>query len=254
MIADLFLRTYPNDYKWLPYLFRSLARHARGWSDLVIVLPRPPAGSEVTFGQQISELNAAIVRPLDEWATRFREAGTLLGRIGVFRCAEHYPDDYLGQSITKLRAWEFSSADEIGFIDSDLVFLHDWSPMMDYGGIEVREWDEAHDAKRAWYGITAELLGQEPPLETMCRHPFQYPAQFIRRVWDSVSDKVRSVVSSGRHISEFNLLGNYAFIHERNFFRFIPPVGPDMVKQFWSYAGITPNVEAELRRLGYWEE
>lgn len=260
MIADLFLRTYPNDYKWVPYLFRSLERHARDWRDLVIVLPRPPFGSDVTFEQQISGLNASIAHPLETWAARFRAAETIYGRISVQRCDQHYPDDYLGQCVTKLRAWEFSDADQIAFLDSDIVLLREWLPrtLCQSGAlrtiIEVRDWDAALDAKRAWHGITAELLGKDPPYETMARHPFQYPAQFLRRVWGSVADRMRIIEASGRRISEFNLLGNYAIIHEPDSFLMLDPDGPDLAKQFWSYAGITPEVEAVMRQLGYWED
>ena len=177
----------------------------------------------------------------------------------VAHCDVHYKDDYLGQCITKLRAWEFSDADEIGFLDSDLVFVREWTPDTLRGPssgnlwMEIRPWNAAPDARAAWFDITTKLLGQEPPWETMARHPFQYPTQFIRRVWGSV---INQRIHAGPHISEFNLLGNYAFLHELERFHWTFPADgpPDLVKQFWSHGGVNFEVEDELRRLGFWED
>lgn len=261
MISDLFLRTYPADYKWIPYLFRSLVRHARGWRDLIIVLPRPAhdilcasGGPEVSWYGQLNALDAAIGRECREWAELLRSAGAITGKIHIYQCDTHYKDDYLGQCVTKLRAWEFTSADEVAFLDSDNVLLREWRPEMLRGFLEVRPWDESGQAKAVWHEITKHLLELDPPYETMCRHPFQYPVQFLRRAYGAVADKLVEVARAGKKISEFNYLGNYAVLREPETFSFRPPQGPDIVKQFWSYGGLNFEVEDDLRRLGLWEE
>jgi hypothetical protein len=268
MIADLFLRTYPADYKWLPFLFRSLLKHARCWRDLIITLPRPSdaiigasGGSEVSWLGQLAALDTALGVPFKTWAERFREKGVITGKIHVFQCDTHYPDDYLGQCITKLRAWEYTDADEVAFLDSDNVLLREWNPCTLRGFetkplIEVRDWNDSGQAKVAWFDITEHLLGDVPPYETMCRHPFQYPVQFLRRAYALAATKLVGVMKAGRKISEFNYLGNYAVLHEPDSFVFRAPQsqGPDVVKQFWSYGGLNFEVEDELRRLGLWEE
>ena len=262
MIVDLFLRTHPPDFKWLRFLMRSLEKYTRGWRDLVIVFPVPPQERyEEDHGAAIhAALEKSLGGSLKELADQLREAGTLTGKIQIFGVAKEFSDDYIGQCVTKLRAWEFSNADEIAFLDSDLVLIREWTPDSLRGiasgnlRIEARSWDQSGQAKEAWKDITAALLGREPPFETMCRHPFQYPAQFLRRAWDHLD---KSVLRSGKKISEFNYLGNYAVLFEPDRFN----VGQqmelgdrDLVKQFWSWGGITFAVEDDLRQLGYWQE
>lgn len=98
----------------------------------------------------------------------------------------------------------------------------------------------------------------------MCRHPFQYPTPFLRRAWTFAQERVLKV---DRHISEFNYLGNYARLHEPEEFIFQRPDhlhheglptpdfhSSDWVRQFRSWDGLTPEVEAELRKLDLWED
>lgn len=237
MVADLFLRTYPGDYAWLPFLFRSLARHARGWRRLVVVTPTG---------------NLYPLVGVDP-------------RLPIVYCnCSHYTDDYVGQQITKLRAEEYTDADEICYLDSDLVLLKALTPdtLRAPSGkliLETREWSESGQALAAWFNVTKTLLGEvEPPFETMARHPFQYPTAFVTRVWDSVR---RVMLFPNQKISEFNLLGNYAYLYEPDLFEFrnvgaigdsiASPREGDIVRQFWSRGGITAEVAAELMGLGY---
>jgi hypothetical protein len=270
LIADLFLRTYPKDYKWLPYLFRSLERHATDWRNLVIVFPFE--GTPEGFKVALAELEAAV--PLKEWGTRLRKGRTITGKIEVHTCRKEFRDDYIGQCVTKLHAWEYSDADSVCFLDSDLVFVKNFNPLTLHGGpdflrptIEIREWGEAGDALKVWFEITRKLLhGESPPYETMCRHPFQYPTQFIRRAWNALKDVP---IMDGTHISEFNYLGNYAMLHEPHNFNFERPAqlhkengsgtpdhcDSDLVFQFWSHDGPeSPKVQEKLRELGYLED
>lgn len=266
MIADLFLRTYPGDFQWLKFLFRSLERHARGWRDLVLVLPYegPPTG----WNQLLADLAVDLGVSINAWADRLRAVDALTGKIAVWSC-QTYKDDYLGQCLTKLRAWEYTSADDVAYLDSDLVLVRPWTPttLRHFDGrsiVEYREWADAGAALSAWHDVTKTLLrGQAPPFETMCRHPFQYPVQFVRRAYEAM----RHLAIEDRRISEFNYLGNYAILHERDSFYLrrppqlhredggAPDFSPDdLVYQFWSWGGITAEVEAKLKELGYWED
>jgi len=155
--------------------------------------------------------------------------------------------------VTKLQAWEYSSADEVLYLDSDLVLIHDLEPTTRSGIIEVRPWDDAGDAAY-WRPITEHLLGVVTPYETMVRHPFQYPVQLVRRCLEHIGG-VDRFLGLGRttHFSEFNLLGNYAYLLEH---RSVTCIywQPEFVKQFYSYDGLTPAVEDVLRDFGYWED
>lgn len=264
MVADFFLRTYPKDYRWLPFLFRSLERHARGWRDVVLVFPFEGPGDD--FAAELAALEVFV--PLKETAERLRAAGALSGKIIVQTCPV-YQDDYLGQCLTKLMAWQYSSADEVCFLDSDLVLVQPLTPRTLHAPgdgrpvIEIRDWADSGNALTAWFGITKTLLhGDSPPYETMCRHPFQYPTPFLRRAFEAAYQELMTV---DRHISEFNYLGNYAFLRERDAFLFLRPDhlhqegldapdfhASDLVRQFRSWDGLTPAVKAELKALGYW--
>jgi len=270
MIADLFLRTYPGDFKWLKFLFRSLETGVRGWRDIIIVVPNPdPDGNH--WSSRLRDLNLAIGGDLTTVANQLRSVGAITGKIHVYGVNTTYNDDYIGQCETKLRAWEFTDADEVGFLDSDIIVvgrtpypslhrfweprgLHDlYDDWRQEIVLEYRPWNDAPDAKAAWYDVTNELLGKEPPFEFMCRHPFQYPTQFLQRAWRALVER-RGGKPFDRHISEFNYLGNYAYLYEPDNFVFRKPSerGESYVHQFWSWGGVTIEVEDELRRRGLW--
>jgi len=234
LISDLFLRTYRGDYQWLPYLFRSLNRHASGWRKLIVVVP---VGQEADF-PVLPELDAPEFCEAVEFAT-----------------CPVYANDYIGQQITKLRAWELSDADAIGYLDSDMVFTRPFDaralPTSGMGahpdGVGARPWSEAGEAKDAWYESTRDLLGFEPTHETMCRHPFVYRRETIQGCYEHVVGE-DGLLEYGRCFSEFNLLGNYA-IH--NGAATYTPAGPELQRQFRSYDGLTVDTLQWLAVNGY---
>ena len=237
MIVDIFLRTYDRDSQWLPFLFRSLVCHARGFRQLIVVTP---------------EDSLVVIKPVVE---RFAPMLLFAGAVTSFRVetCDHWPDDYAGQQLSKLQAWQYSSADEVLYLDSDLVLIRGVTPFTRRGPIEVRLWADAGEAVR-WKNSTEQLLGLETPYETMCRHPFQYSVQLVRRCYEHIGGAARllTVCPPPRHFSEFNLIGSYAHLVEQY------PVmlttdddwQTDVVKQFYSVGGITAEVEVYLRQLG----
>jgi hypothetical protein len=239
MICDLFLRTFPGDYKWLPFLFRSMTNHVRGFRDLIVVTP------------------TGAISPRD-YVERNLGHGPVKSMARFAECPI-YPNDYIGQQVTKLRSWEYSDADEICFLDSDMVFKRAFGPwgLHKEGDekpiVEVRPWEHVGNAQ-CYRESTRAILGVDPPFETMARHPFQYSRSMIQRCYDGVGGESR-LLAMGAPLSEFNLLGNWAITREG-----APPVPvdmaarPDIVRQFWSRGGITAEVEAELRQLGVWED
>lgn len=244
MRTDLFLRTYEKDYAWLPYLFRSMIRHVRGFENLVIVYPCDQIGPRMQISLERAMVSAGAVH-----------------EIYLHPTDKPYINDYVGQQITKLRSWEYSDADEICFLDSDMVFRREFTPGKLTPGIECREWDSVGDAK-CWREPTAKLLGQDPPFETMARHPFHFPRSMIERCYKGVGGEAALLpYSVGQPFSEFNLLGNWALLREGAI-----PVHvnlgcstvqvreEDFARQFWSWGGVTPEVIAELKALNVWED
>lgn len=242
--VDLFLRTYPLDHPWLPFLFRSMLRHVRGFRSLIIVYPCDQIGPP----------------GIAEWGRRLINAGS----IETFQSVptDHtYRDDYVGQQVTKLRSFEYTDADEVCFIDSDLVFVRDFTPESRRSrSVECRAWDAVGKAQ-CWYQPTKILLREEPLFETMARHPFQYPTSLIKACYEHVGGEA-GLLGFGAHFSEFNLLGNYALNHA-GYAPFMMNTGDstqekredDWVQQFWSHnLRLKPDmIEAKMRELGYWE-
>ena len=246
MTCDLFLRTYPADYAWLPFLFRSLIRHVRDFRNLIIVYPY---NGPAPFG-----------------AAQAREWGLRLGNAGVVDSVHDqptdriYPDDYVGQQITKLRCHEYTDADEVCFLDSDFVFVRDFTPeSLHPFRVECRPWDSVGKAQ-CWYPPTKILLREDPPYETMARHPFQFPTALIKRCYEHVGGEA-ALLGFGAHFSEFNLLGNFAILHEGAPAKLVE-LGDstkearrdDFVKQFWSWGGVTADVFRTMKDLGYAED
>jgi hypothetical protein len=244
MTVDLFLRTYPADYQWLPFLLRSLGRHVRGFRNLITVWPLGASYPREQLRQEVVDMLIGS------------------GVVSGWRAdlCPIYPDDYVGQQITKLRCHEYTDADEVCFLDSDLVFVRDFTPeSLKPFHVECRPWDSVGKAQ-CWYPPTKILLREDPPYETMTRHPFQFPTAMIKRCYEHVGGET-ALLGFGAHFSEFNLLGNWAILHEGAPTKIVglgdstqEQRRDDFVLQGWSWGGVDAKVEAKMRELGYWED
>jgi hypothetical protein len=235
MIADLYLVTWQRDLCWLPYLFRSIVKHVRGFRKLHVVVP--------------------VICDLPESVKIIERSGMEV----VGGTIQPWLNTYVGQGAAKLMAWQRCDADAVCYLDSDLLFTREFRPesMLTNGRfrIEYRPWEEA-GAAQCWREGTRRLLRAEPPIEAMQRHPFMYPTMTIRRAYHHVGGEMGYMDAHAP--SEFNLLGNYAYLHERDAFEFLSydegAAERAFVRAFWTHGGITPAVEAELKAHGFWED
>jgi hypothetical protein len=195
--VDIFCISYPRDYGWLPYLWRSIDRFVTGFRQVVLVLERGD--------------------PLP--------ASLLPAYVKVKRCRRYRGTDiegYWGQSIECLRAHRYTDADVVWFAEADWMFvrpidlqrdrqypiakpiiLHDdWSRV----GL-ARKWKEPTEA------IIQPLRASH---ETMRKPPFWYPRSFIRDVWQQFGGaRLFELVRGGLLISQFNVLGAAALALNR---------------------------------------
>jgi hypothetical protein len=246
LIIDILIKTYPQDYDWLPGLWKSLAR-VRGYRSVVLLLeeqyPAPP------------NLPANVV------VARSRQyVGT------------DYPSD-LGAVVERLRAWAYTDADRILYVDSDCVFSRDvdlhTEPTINAERPIVlwRPWEEAGGAAflRA---PAARTLGYDPPRETMCRYPFCFPRDVLKACWDFIGGENRLLTLTTKEErdantvrprsylmppTDWNVLGNFALDHAPEAVTAVNwrDAAPACVKQFWSWHRPThPAVQDELRRMG----
>ena len=255
MTTDLFLVTYPGDYQWLPYLFRSIARNVVGFRHFVIVV------------EEDFELPYVVVP---------ESAGVRLNAY-FHRCQRYegtsYPGQW-GQQIEKLRAWKYTDADRIVFIDSDAIFARPTDLQTDPNiSIELPfvvhcPWHLVSDhviehqgklcsaSPRKWYQPTRELLGFVPFAETMRLPPYVMPSWVLRHLWEHIGGEER-IRALGCPPVEFNLMGNFAWACHPDAFTFVEIPGPAIpqtpVVQFWSKTEggpAHPSIQAQLTQWG----
>lgn len=226
----IFIRTYPKDYEWLKYCLRSIRKHA------------PEVGVVVTWPQGTEAPSLAdapekfLFTPVDR---------------------EHH-DDYIGQQITKLQAdkwvnylqFEPRAVEYVVHIDSDTVLTDSPDKLFIDGKPQMLRtpYSQLPLDAQVWKPITEGHMGREVSHEYMRRLPLVYPVSLygeLRRYLEAqhgtTFDQWAARVPAGR-LSEFNLLGAYAFEHMHDAFHWVDtdrdPLPPLVATQRWSWGGI----------------
>ncbi|MGW4163625.1 hypothetical protein [Streptomyces sp. NPDC004788] len=138
-----------------------------------------------------------------------------------------YRDDYLGQQVSKLYADEFTDADLICHVDSDVVFTRPVSPadLLDAGRPWiVRRAVSRLGRHRPWLAPTEEFLGRPVAYDFMQQPPFTYPRWLYPEV--RALSLARHGIPLDRYVagrpprgfSEFNVLGAHAYAAHRTEF------------------------------------
>lgn len=199
MICDILIRSYWRDFAWLSYSLRSIARYCSGFRQVILVVPESS----------------------HDW---LRQHPPLPSSIELVICKD-YPDDYLGQQVTKLQADHYSDADFICHVDSDCIFNRPTRPQdLIPSGRPVCYTRPVSELPRHWPWTrpTTEILGWQPTLDFMQYPPFTYPGWLYPEVrnWCQQQHEVsleQWVMSRPpRGFSEFNLLGAYAHRYYRD--------------------------------------
>lgn len=241
MKMDIFIRTYHKDAQWLIYLLRSIRKYCSGYNEFIVACP-------ISDLHQIREL-------VDTHGTGIRS-------IRLVITEDDYGNGYMAQQHTKMMADTYSNADYIGFVDSDCIFVTRNSPETWMVGDKIRylitHYSSLGDTV-PWKGITEKALRFECPFETMRRHPCVFPREVIthcREYMEKIHGKpLKSYIyeQPNGSFSEFNVMGSYARQMEPEKFMFVDtahnPLPPEILKQRWSYGGITPEIAAENDRI-----
>ncbi len=236
MVVDIFIRTYRKDLPWLPHALRSINEKVTGYRQIVICIPA---------GQ-----------------------GHLLQYLTTERVVEvpDLRDGYVGQQMTKLEAYKYSSADVICFWDSDtvaaepidltkLITTTDGRLIMHhvpYSGLS--------DGSQVWQKVVERDMGDPVMFEFMRRLPLAYHRSTligcVRHIEGKHSTQLATYMSRVplRSFTEFNCAGAWAYANERD--KYDWRIDEDevaqwkqKVRQFWSWGGITADVQAELDKL-----
>lgn len=243
MTTDIFLRSYAGDIGWVPYALRSIQKFVTGIREIVIVVPANDYAlfKSLNFTREV--LYPSKLKPFE--------------------------DDYLGQQSEKLQADFYTQADYILYWDSDCIATRKFTPddlcverkprwlMTPYS--KLVKPDGSPDTP--WQPVTEKAIANSVEHEFMRAHPFIVP-------WDALSAFRRYMQSThgcsigeyierqpGRSFSEWNAIGAWAYYNDNAHDLFYwwntetDGVPEPVIKQHWSYGGITPEIRAEIERI-----
>ena len=243
---DIVVKTFPGDYPWLPYLWRSIAKYVTGYRDLIVI---------------IEEQYEAPPMP----------DGAKLVRCRRYEGTDCPPDR--GVPIERLGAWRHSNADVLAFVDSDCVACRpldlqtDPTINVERPIVLFTDWETSGPCQK-WREPAKAALGFDPPWLTMCRYPFVFQRELMRECWDFCGgeERLRTVPCT-----DWEVIGNYALVKRPDAVTalHVSKAGPKCAHQFWNKGGAfhpltqeeitahkmgggvqNPGVQAEMRRLG----
>jgi len=235
-VTDIFIRTYPGDYKWLDYCLRSIGKYAIGFRKVWIISPQDNPFSGMLNG------------PFMEWKQMNDET----------------EDGYLAQQITKLYADVITDyqAEFILHIDSDTLLTRPVTPS-EFFYLDKVLWPYTpYDRiQTPWQPVIEKFMAQPTANEFMRRFPIMVPRWLYPRLREfcyqkhgmTITDYVRG--QPLRHFSEFNALGAYAWQYHHDKIAWVDTLGsefplmPPMARQFFSWGGITEEVKAEIENI-----
>jgi len=239
MTTSIFCKTWRRDREYLRYMLRSLRKFARGFDEIVVVIPLIDAPHFDFF-----DYCGARVIWTDE------------------------PDNgrgYLSQQNQKLHADEYTDSDFIFYIDSDCFVTEEMTPEMFIPNGKpiclIRHWADAGEAQR-WKPIVEKFLGFEMMFEGMLCLPYVIDRRALPLLRNHAQHTHRMDIGSyimsqpGNDFSEFNALSAFSQKYCPYMYDFrIADVGrdgfPRILTQKWSWdeAGVEPFREEYERRL-----
>ena len=232
MKVDIFIRTYDKDLVWLKYCLKSIKKYMGGYNQIIVVIPN---------------YQLYMIKHLQDEGVK------------VMTCPA-YSNDYIGQQITKLKAYTYSKADMILYMDSDCIFIKETIPedfMRNCKPILIKENYERLKGNKDAYarkGDVEKIVGFPVEFEYMRRHPLMYWRKDIE-LGDlfrkfNLDREGRQDVKGLENMSEFNILGAMVEEKARDRYCFVE-VGKDdipeaRVKQYWSWGGLTDDIKKEI--------
>ena len=232
--VDILLRSYYKDFGWLSFCLRSIAKYCHGFRDVVVVVPEDSR----------ERLRLAEATPAH-----------------VQYCPQ-FPDDYLGQQVTKLYADTYTDADFIIHVDSDCIFRRACSPL------DLCKGERPHllvtscsqfPGRAPWQVATERFLRSRISYDFMRRQPLMYPRwiygelrQYARNLHKrELADYVMDQPPLG--FSEFNALGAFAYSFYRSAFHWVETdeiaFNEQFCRIFWSWEGLHEGHQYEIESI-----
>lgn len=231
MKTSIFIRSYDRDFEWLNYCLRSIQKYTRGFDEIVIAVPDKDV-------HRLSHLTAE------------RVVGVHDGQPG-----------YLCQQRDKLNADIFCKGDYILHMDSDMVFTDRVTPEFFFRNGKpvwvITPFDEAaEDEKKAWLHVMVKCIREMPKYEFMRKCAILIPRWLYPKFRDFVKgvhkmDMTDYVMQQpALEFSEYNCLGFYAWLYQREHFHWFDTSIDGVPKwpwaQRWSWGGLTQEIRNEI--------
>ena len=222
--VDLVVKTFPGDYAWLPYLYRSIDKYVTGYCQVVVII-------EKQYHDPPMPVGGRLVR------CQTYEGTAVPSSRGV--------------PIERLGAWRYSDADVLVFVDSDCVFCRpvdlQTDPTINLARPVVlwTEWAGSGPCEK-WRAPARAALGFDPPVLAMCRYPFVFKRETLRACWDFCGGEKRLRTVD---LTDWEVIGNYAMTKRPDDVTKLHAghAGLACVRQFWNQGGAThPLSQADI--------
>lgn len=230
MSYSIFIKTWKDDVKWLPYALESIAKYGMGYDEVVIVTDRSCL---------------AEVKALHEVLKKYRIVAV-----------EDWKNGYIQQQWIKLSADTFVSSDHVLFVDSDCIFhsaFNEQSFMRDGKPVLLKTKYGNLDGAEVWKSITSSFVGFDVEYEYMRRLPWMYRTDSLTAFKETYPHTFGHLSNlTTRDFSEFNALGAFIEKYEDDLYYISDTevwVPEPVAKQYWSWGGITPEIQAEITKF-----
>ncbi len=227
-MIDIFIKSYYKDFKMLNYCLKSIEKYLTGYNKIVIVIPK----KDYQIYQSIVHTDLPI----------------------ELHVVEEYGDGYLYQQFIKMTAYKYCDSQFIMYVDSDCIFdKHiNIENLVSNGQPEILYTHYSKvDEAICWKQCTERFMNDVVEFEFMRRLPLIYHRETLETI-HNLEPNLESVVMNSGRFSEFNALGAWAFVHQKDKYSFVntdnwKPVDPLGV-QLWSHC--TKN-QTPLEKLEY---
>lgn len=207
MKLSVFVRTYRNDFDWLPYCLERIRKHIK-YHEIVICTPH-----DILLKRRMDVSDCKVVY------------------------VKEYTSGYLAQQSDKLNAWQWCEGDVIMYVDSDTMFYKDVC-VEDFivdGRINLLRtpYNQIHTH---WQEIVAKAIGFKSEWEYMRRFPLLYWKETLININNNYP-KIHQYINQQRKrlFSEFNFIGQFIERNEHHRYNLLDTnegVPPEVCKQF----------------------
>lgn len=230
MSYSIFIKTWKDDVKWLPFVLESIDKYGKDYDEIVIVADR-------------SCLEDVKALPGVYFSHRI---------VAV----ENWDNGYIQQQWVKLNADAFIRSDHVLFVDSDCVFhsvFNEQSFMREGKPVLLKTKYGNLDGAEVWKSITSSFVGFDVEYEYMRRLPWMYKTSSLTAFKNKYPNTLNHLKNlTTRDFSEFNALGAYIDRYENDKYYVSDTtiwVPEPVAKQYWSWGGITPEVQTEINKF-----